>query len=301
MNRILSLFDCPLKDIKKLLPIIKSQGFNAVQVSPLQKTKDDESKEWWILYQPIGFDIGNKIGSKSELYDLCIEAKKYGINIIVDAVINHTANKSDKEYLIPHEKVDKELLLNSDCFKERKQIDNWDSRYQVINYCMGLPGLNPNNHIVQRKIINMLNEYIDLGVNGFRFDAAKSIALPNEGCNFFPVVTYSLKKWIPLIYGEVLFANEFLINEYAKYMKVLTNSETHNKNSVIKFVENKDSYLSKDLGWTKDWSKEKVSEEYSNLVSLYPNTIYYARNYSDDWYEWQSDRVKQSNKKLVLK
>ena len=79
MNRILSLFDCPLKDIKKLLPIIKSQGFNAVQVSPLQKTKDDESKEWWILYQPIGFDIGNKIGSKSELYDLCIEAKKYGI------------------------------------------------------------------------------------------------------------------------------------------------------------------------------------------------------------------------------
>ena len=299
MNRILSLFDCPLKDVKRLLPIISKQGFNAVQVSPLQKTKDDSTKDWWILYQPIGFEIGNRIGSKSELYDLCIEARKYGINIIVDAVINHTANKSDKEYLVPHEKVDIELLKNPDCFKERKQIDNWDSRYQVTNYCMGLPGLNPNNKIVQNKIINMLNEYIDVGVNGFRFDAAKSIALPNEGCDFFPVITYSLKRWIPLIYGEVLFADNRLIEEYAKYMKVLTNSDAYNKDSIIKFVENKDSYLSKDLGWTKNWTKEMVSDAYSNMVNYYPNTIYYARNYSDDWYEWQSDRVREANKKLI--
>ncbi len=299
MNRILSLFDCPLKDVKRLLPIISKQGFNAVQVSPLQKTKDDSTKDWWILYQPIGFEIGNRIGSKSELYDLCIEARKYGINIIVDAVINHTANKSDKEYLVPHEKVDIELLKNPDCFKERKQIDNWDSRYQVTNYCMGLPGLNPNNKIVQNKIINMLNEYIDVGVNGFRFDAAKSIALPNEGCDFFPIITYSLKRWIPLIYGEVLFADNRLIEEYAKYMKVLTNSDAYNKDSIIKFVENKDSYLSKDLGWTKNWTKEMVSDAYSNMVNYYPNTIYYARNYSDDWYEWQSDRVREANKKLI--
>ena len=299
MNRILSLFDCPLKDVKRLLPIISKQGFNAVQVSPLQKTKDDSTKDWWILYQPIGFEIGNRIGSKSELYDLCIEARKYGINIIVDAVINHTANKSDKEYLVPHEKVDIELLKNPECFKERKQIDNWDSRYQVTNYCMGLPGLNPNNKIVQNKIINMLNEYIDVGVNGFRFDAAKSIALPNEGCDFFPIITYSLKRWIPLIYGEVLFADNRLIEEYAKYMKVLTNSDAYNKDSIIKFVENKDSYLSKDLGWTKNWTKEMVSDAYSNMVNYYPNTIYYARNYSDDWYEWQSDRVREANKKLI--
>ena len=299
MNRILSLCDYPLNDVKRLLPIISKQGFNAVQVSPLQKTKDDSTKDWWILYQPIGFEIGNRIGSKSELYDLCIEARKYGINIIVDAVINHTANKSDKEYLVPHEKVDIELLKNPDCFKERKQIDNWDSRYQVTNYCMGLPGLNPNNKIVQNKIINMLNEYIDVGVNGFRFDAAKSIALPNEGCDFFPIITYSLKRWIPLIYGEVLFADNRLIEEYAKYMKVLTNSDAYNKDSIIKFVENKDSYLSKDLGWTKNWTKEMVSDAYSNMVNYYPNTIYYARNYSDDWYEWQSDRVREANKKLI--
>ena len=67
MNRILSLFDYELKDIEKLLPIIKSQGFNAVQTSPLQKTKEEDKEYWWILYQPLGFDIGNRIGNKEEL------------------------------------------------------------------------------------------------------------------------------------------------------------------------------------------------------------------------------------------
>ena len=299
MNRILSLFDCPVKDVKRLLPIICSQGFNAVQISPMQRCKMDYNHDWWLLYQPLGFDIGNRIGSKEELYDLCMEARKYNIIIIVDAVINHVANKSDFEPLEPYYDVDKDILYNWDCFKEKKQVYNWDDRYQVTNYCMGLPGLNPNNKIVEYKIINMLNEYIDLGVNGFRFDAAKSIALPEEGCNFFPNVTYSLKRWLPLVYGEVLFADNNLIEKYARYMKVLTNSDCYDRNKIIKYIENKDSFLSKDLGYTKKWSKERITGDYYNLASNYPNTLYYARNYTDDWYEWQSDGVREANKQLV--
>ena len=301
MNRILSLFDCPLKDVKRLLPVIKRQGFNTVQISPLQRNKTDDTNGWWLLYQPLGFEIGNRIGTKEELNDLCLEAKKYGINIVVDAVINHVANKSDKEFLVPHPDADRELLSHRECFKNPVQINNWDDRYQVINYCLGLPGLNPNNPIVQRKIIDMLNEYIDLGINGFRFDAAKSIALPEEECSFFPNVTYSLKRWLPIIYGEVLFADNELIEKYARYMRVLTNSDARDRNSIIKFVENKDSFLSKDLGYTKDWPKEKVTGMYMDLASQYPNTLYYARNYTDDWYEWQSRDVKEANLRLVKK
>ncbi len=301
MNRILSLFDCPLKDVKRLLPIISRQGFNTVQVSPLQRNKVDDTDGWWLLYQPLGFEIGNKIGTKEELYDLCQEARKYGINVVVDAVINHVANKSEEEYLEPHPDADKELLANRDCFKQKVQINNWDDRNQVINYCLGLPGLNPNNPIVQRKIIDMLNEYVDLGVNGFRFDAAKSIALPEEGCNFFPTITYSLKRWLPIIYGEVLFADNNLIEKYARYMRVLTNSDAKDKDSIIKFIENKDSFLSKDLGYTKNWSKERITNDYAHLAANYPNTLYYARNYTDDWYEWESKDVREANKQLVKK
>ena len=43
---MLSLFDCPLKDVKRLLPIINRQGFNIVQVSPLQRVKCEDKHEW---------------------------------------------------------------------------------------------------------------------------------------------------------------------------------------------------------------------------------------------------------------
>lgn len=299
MVRILSLFDCQLTEIKKMLPVISAQGFNAIQISPLQRTKDDSSRDWWILYQPLNFEIGNRLGSKDDLASLCYEASKYGIIIIADTVINHLANISDYDPLTPHPFIDPEIKYNHDSFKEKRPIENWDDRHQVTHYCMGLPGLNPNSKLVQQKVINMLNEYLDLGVNGFRFDAAKSIALPDEGCDFFPNVTYSLKRWVPLIYGEVLFVDEELLRKYVKYMKVLTNSDSWDKEAVIKYVENKDTYLSKDLGWTKNIPKEKITEDYIRLSSEYPNTKYYARNYSSDFDEWKSVGVREANLRLT--
>ncbi len=299
--RVVSLFDCNLDNIKCFLKEIKEQGFDAVQISPLQNTKDDNSKEWWMLYQPINFNIGNRIGNKESLKRLCDEAAKYGIHIISDVVVNHLAATNERFSLIPNERCDKDLLYNPDCWKERKSVINWDDRYQVTHYCMGLPGLNPNNKLVQEKVINMLNELIECGVGGFRFDAAKSIALPEEGCDFFKNVTFSLKRWLPIIYGEVLFSDKELIKKYAKYLKVLTNSDAYNNNDIIKFIENKDSYLSSELGFTKNVPIWEIDNWYDNICNYYPNTLYYARNYSNDWNSWRSNRVKQANLKLVKK
>ena len=41
MSRILQLFDCPIREIKEWLPIIRDQGFNYIQISPMQKNKVD--------------------------------------------------------------------------------------------------------------------------------------------------------------------------------------------------------------------------------------------------------------------
>ena len=297
--RVLSLFDCKLDSIVNYLPEIKYQGFDAVQISPLQNTKDDSSHEWWMLYQPINFELGNRMGDKSSLTWLCDEARKNDLIIVADAVVNHLASINNTGSLEPHPACDKEILMNNDSFKIKRNIDNWSDRYQVINYCMNLPGLNPNSRLVQKKIINMLNEYIHLGVSGFRFDAAKSIALPEEGCDFFSNVTYSLSKWVDIIYGEVLFSDKELIQKYAKYMKILTNSDAYNNNDIIKFVENKDSYLSKDLGWTRGVDIHTINEWYKNMCKYYPNTLYYARNYSNDWNSWRSSEIRNAN--LTLK
>ncbi len=297
--RILSLFDCPLKDITNVIPIIREQGFDAVQISPLQPSKDEKGA-WWNLYQPLNFEIGNRIGSKKDLIELCDLASDYNVLVIADTVINHLASSNNNGSLEPHPEVDKDLLNNINCWKERKEITDWESRYQVTHYCMGLPSLNPNSKLVQEKIITMLNEYIKLGVNGFRFDAAKSIALPEEGCNFFNEITYNLDRWLELIYGEVLFSNEEEIKKYSKYMKVLTTNEVPDylKESVIRFIENKDSYLSIDLGWTKDWDTHDIINAYKDLNKYYENTVYYARNYTQDWFEWMSPDIKEANKVL---
>ena len=294
--RILSLFNCKLKDIKDVLPLVKEQGFDAVQISPLQRTKDDWSNEWWMLYQPINFEIGNKIGSKEDLIELCDAARRNGLIIIADTVFNHLAGEDNNGSLIPHPDCDKDLLYEPNCWKERRPVTNWDDRYQVTHYCMGLPGLNPDNTIVQEKVIKMLNEYADLGVDGFRFDAAKSIALPEEGCDFFKNITYNLNRWMPIIYGEVLFSDKELIDKYAKYMKVLTNSEASNKDAIIKYVENKDSFLSKDLGWTRDWPADRVNNEYYHLTGNYPNTLFYDREGPDQG-QWKKELIKRANKR----
>lgn len=294
--RILSLFNCKLQDIKGVLPLVKEQGFDAIQISPLQRTKDEGSTEWWMLYQPINFEIGNKIGSKEDLIELCEEARRNGLIIVADTVFNHLAGNDNTGSLKPHPDCDKDLLFEPDCWKERKPITNWDDRYQVTHYCMGLPGLNPENTIVQQKVINMLNEYADLGVDGFRFDAAKSIALPDEGCDFFKNVTYNINRWMPIIYGEVLFADKQLIERYAKYMKVLTNSEANNKEDVIKYIENKDSFLSKDLGWTRNWSVDRINNEYFQLTGSYPNTLFYDREGQDQG-QWKKELIKRANKR----
>lgn len=299
--RILSLFDCNLNNVREVLHDVKSQGFDAVQISPLQNTKDDNSREWWMLYQPINFEIGNRIGSIDDLKRLCDEASKQHLYVIADVVVNHLAATDYKFSLEPNEKCDKDLLYSRDCWKEKRNITNWDNRYEVTHYCMGLPGLNPNNKIVQEKVINMLNRYIEYGISGFRFDAAKSIALPEEGCDFFTNVTFGLKRWLPIIYGEVLFSDKDLIQKYAKYMKVLTNSDAYDNSDIIKFVENKDSYLSSELSFTKHVPIWEINEWYNNICEYYPNTLYYARNYSYDWNSWRSDLVHNANLRLVRK
>ena len=271
--RIINLFDMKLKDIISIVPLIKEQGFDAIQVSPLQTTKDEEELDWdkwWILYQPIDFNISNKrIGSSLELRKLCNFAHKYGLYIIADIIVGH------------------------------------------INRSMGLPGLNHNSVIVQDKIINMINNYIDLGIDGFRIDAAKSIGLEDEGCNFFNNITYNMKRnsngeLVKIVYGEVICSSNDLIDRYSKYMKVLTNYNYvgyNNNDAVIPFIEDKDNWYDPNisgLGWTNNLSTREIVRRYSDLTRIYDNTLFYPRISKDNNKEferaWLTDNIREANK-----
>lgn len=296
--RILHLLNWPLQDVKYSLDKIASQGFDAVQINPIQPLKEQGYKEWWMSYQPCGFQIGNIYGSKKDLIELCACAETYNLKIIADVICNHTA-ESINGYLEPHELVDDNLKNNSQFWKEKVNITNWDNRYQVTHYCMNLPGLQTANHELQDIIINFLNDLIDCGVMGFRFDAAKSIALPEEGNDFWPRTIYCLKKYGLFLYGEVLFASSELIDSYSKYINVLTNYSGSDINRLVKYVENHDTFLSDgELGYTKNISSREIERQYYQLTGIYPNTLFYARPYDETW---KSELIQSANQRYCQK
>lgn len=280
--RVLHLFNWPLKDIIPILDEVAYQGFDAIQINPIQPLKDENSNQWWMSYQPIDFDIGNKFGSEDDLRHLCTVAENYNVKIIVDLVCNHLAGKDDGS-LYPHENVKDYLKNRSDFWKEPKHIYDWDNRYEVINYCLGLPGLNLANQDLQRIILHFIERLIDCGIGGIRFDAAKSIALPKEGNDFWLKIFNEFNNYDLVKYGEVIFEETGVIKEYCKYIKVMTDKWGFDSEKIFNFVESHDSYL--DFGYTKDISTVEINNKYKDLSSINANTLYYARPFDDSWKE----------------
>lgn len=283
--KILHLFNYRLNDINTTK--VKEQGFNAIQIGPLQYCKEGE--EWWKLYQPYDFSIGNRLGNKEDLINLCNRAKEEGIKIIADVVINHVAGKDNGE-IRPHEKVN-ERLLGENFLKDSNCIDDWENRWQVTHRSIGVPTLNTYNYDVQLLAIDFLNELIDCGVNGFRFDSAKNIALPEEDCSFWINVLDGLKEKNLFNYAEVINASTELIEGYQKYINVLTNGYSWDREKLVVFSFSHDTDL--EFGYTKNMSDSMCIEEHRVLAELFPHTIFYARSYNMCW---ESEEIRKINK-----
>lgn len=235
---------------------IASQGYTAVQVSPIQQckqvTKGDYMSVWWALYQPASFSIDNTgnsaLGTKNDFIRMCRTAHQYGIYVIVDVVANHMGdNGSNKK----SPAIIDTLENDASCWHDiSKNISNYHSRYDITQYCMsGVPDLNTANSKVQNYVLNFLKECIDAGADGFRFDAAKHIETPDDvggfGSDFWPTVVDGAKSYAKstrnmelYCYGELLYhpdeAGVLPDKAYTKYFSVTDNSWSNMvRNSVV--------------------------------------------------------------------
>ena len=235
-----------IANIKANLGLIANMGYSAVQLSPMQELKEGTVNKpydnWWAVYQPISFNINQSqshcVGTKDELIDLCNEAHKYDIKVIMDVVFNHTANNGSNQ-LCPL--VDPDFLNDPACWHDYSQnSSSYMDRYDVTQKCMaGLPDLNTGNQKVQDKALALMKEYIDCGVDGFRFDAAKQIETPEDhssyASDFWPTVIDGASSYASSTRGIMLhFYGELLENTdqgnggqgtlpmsaYTKYMSV---------------------------------------------------------------------------------
>lgn len=278
--RVIHMFQYPLNVIRENLNLIKSQGFDTIMISPITPTKE-HGNEFWLLYQPLDFTIGNtQIGTKEELINLCESAHKIGLKIIQDVVLRHIAT-DPRDKTKPHKDVNRELLkyLNG-----MPNATNYNDRNQVISYATGMPMFDYNNSELHQIYIKFLDELIECGVDGFRLDQAKHYALPRETRhylkdeqNFFNNVWCRYKN--KMLMGECIQCTRELLDEYSEYMLILSDCDTTIKNNLVSWILSHDDFLS----FGKNMSDEMLVNEYRILVNNYPNTLFYTRPFNDTW------------------
>lgn len=215
-GNILHCFNWSINQVKEELPNIAAAGFGSVQLSPLQRADIRAGEGWHALYRPydMAFKASSFMGSEDDLKALCQEAEKYGIKVIVDVVANH---------------VDKTNGYHDTWWDSNGRV-RWEggidygNRNSITHGQLGDYG-DINSEL--QEVCDRGKAYVEklksLGVKGCRWDAAKHIGLPSEGCNFWSSVTS-----VPGMYhyGEILDApgpNAGIIKEYAQYMSVTDN------------------------------------------------------------------------------
>ena len=315
-SAILHCFNWSYNSIKANLPDIAAAGYTAVQTSPVQPPKDynagwtDVSGQWWKMYQPLDLrlaDGGTWLGTKAELKSMCDEADKYGVKVIVDVVANHLANNGTNGGTFSN--------LNSGAANDMKNANyyhsdsswaNDDNRYNITQRHIGMPDLNTSNSYVQQKVIAMLKDCVDCGVDGFRFDAAKHIEVPNDNSayasRFWQNVIGSINSYQSglYIYGEILGGAGIDISNYTQYMDVTDDYtgtlarqavRSQNSNSLhsnyyqkgvsadqaVLWAESHDTYMNSD-GDSKNDSNDTIVKTWAIMGSRADSTaLFFAR------------------------
>ena len=191
--------------IKENMEKIAGAGYSAVQTSPINGIFDgDDGMEiwgdgkWYYSYQPTNYNIGNyMLGTENEFKAMCDTAESYGVKVIVDVVANHTT--PSKNY------VDSSLKNISGGLYHGDLGSSTDTREWVTQWYDGLPDVNTQNKNYQNVILNFLKKAVQDGADGFRYDTAKHIELPDDNAkyasDFWPTV---LDNGSVYQYGEVL-------------------------------------------------------------------------------------------------
>jgi alpha-amylase len=157
--------------------VLGPAGYKAVQVSPPQEHAVVSGNPWWQRYQPVSYSIDrSRSGTRAEFQAMVTRCRAVGVDIYVDAVINHmTGNASGTgSNGTVYTKYNYPGLYTQADFHPPCGVDNYQSAV-IVQDCelVGLADLNTGLPSVRQKIADYLVGLSRLGVAGFRIDAAK--------------------------------------------------------------------------------------------------------------------------------
>lgn len=226
---------------------IKDAGFTMIQTSPVQQCYSPEGSgkkifdenvtegNWYYYYQPTDWKIGNSIlGSRDQMKAMMDSAAKYDIKVIVDVLPNHTAFDIDAVSDDFYKAVGgRDKMFHSNGLES---VKDYNDRLQCTLWGSGgLPDVNTENPDFQKYYMQFVNELLEMGVRGFRYDTAKHIGVHSDPVDaasgvkendFWDVATgrkavKGVRLAVPydslFVYGEVLQDKNVPEKEYADY------------------------------------------------------------------------------------
>jgi alpha-amylase len=167
---IFHAFDQKLSDVTSMVCSLAEQRYSHVQISPVQRSNPTD--QWWGRYQPVDYAVIQGLGSEVELKALIKKAHGCAIKVIADVVFNHMADMPEFSSLnFPG--------LSAAVFHPRCDIDYGDgNRKSEVDCWLGtLPDLDQSKPAVIKAHRKHLDKLLALGIDGFRFDAAKHMSL----------------------------------------------------------------------------------------------------------------------------
>ena len=304
----LHAFEWSFKTIMENIPDIAKAGYTSIQTEPIVKIKDNRKLgtgnwylNWYYVYQPTDMSIGNYVvGSEDEFKEMCKLAHQYGLRIIVDSVSNHFTSDFD---------VIEGKWKNKAYYHEDKQISDYNNREDCTQHKLsGLWDLNTQDDTVTQGMADLLKQTVADGADGFRYDAAKHIELPDEvfggkKSNYWNTI---LKNGSQYQYGEVLEDANVREADYANLFNsssprgggITDSSYGHEVRNAVQF---------KNLGASHFTSHSKVTEDKSvNWVESHDNFANGEANIpqelSDEWikYGWAGVTAQKNGMSLFF-
>ncbi len=206
------------------------------------------------------YTIDKDFGSMDDLKELVALSHERGVEVILDMVINHTGSGNEKftEFTEAHRNGDTQSPMYdyyswSDTAKSGFSKITGTEQYYECNFSTSMPELNYDNETVYEDMLKVMRYYLEeIGVDGFRFDAAKYIyyGKVEQNIEFWSRLMDDLKAIKPDIYTVAeVWDSDSVTNEYEKAIncfdftmsqvsgRIATAAKKGDVNAYTKYVE----------------------------------------------------------------
>lgn len=193
-------------------------GVNAIWMCPCYKSPNYDNGYDVADYR----DIMDEFGTLQDIKKLIREMHKRGMKLIMDLVPNHT---SDQHMWFQESRKSKDNPYSDYYYWFDEPINDWKSefggsaweyderrgQYYLHSYAIQQPDLNWENPKVMKEMQDVVDYWVDLGVDGFRIDVIDQISKDFEGNHncFGP----HLHEYIHALFGREKTKHIFTVGE----------------------------------------------------------------------------------------